>query len=262
MNEWVDKVVVVTGAASGIGKGIALKFVEQGATVIACDIYREQLSVMKHSVETEVANTSLYVSPFDITNESEVSETINSIISKHGKIDVLVNSAGLQYVSLLENYPSDMFEKLWRVMCFGPFLTMKNILPHMKQKKYGRILHLASINGLIGFAGKSAYNSAKHGLIGLTKVAALETALDGITVNALCPGYVDTPLVQNQLADLASTRNVSLEQVLDEVIYPLVPQKRLLSVEEIADYSIFLASEKASGITGQAVVMDGGYTVQ
>ena len=106
---------------------------------------------------------------------------------------------------------------------------------------------------------KSAYNSAKHGVIGLTKVAALEGATHGITVNALCPGYVDTPLVRNQLQDLATTRNVPLENVLEEVIYPLVPQKRLLQVQEIADYAIFLASEKAKGITGQAVVIDGGY---
>lgn len=121
---------------------------------------------------------------------------------------------------------------------------------------------MSSINGLIGFAGKAAYNSAKHGVIGLTKVAALEGAEHGITVNALCPGYVDTPLVRNQLQDLAKTRNVSLENVLEEVLYPLIPQKRLLTVKEIADYAIFLASDKAKGVTGQAVVMDGGYTVQ
>lgn len=121
---------------------------------------------------------------------------------------------------------------------------------------------MASINGVIGFAGKAAYNSAKHGVIGLTKVAALEGAEHGITVNALCPGYVDTPLVRNQLADLAKTRNVELERVLEQVIYPLVPQKRLLAVQEIADYAVFLASDKAKGITGQAAILDGGYTVQ
>ncbi|WP_240620381.1 SDR family oxidoreductase, partial [Peribacillus acanthi] len=110
--------------------------------------------------------------------------------------------------------------------------------------------------------GKAAYNSAKHGVIGLTKVAALEGAVHGITVNAICPGYVDTPLVRGQLEDLAKTRNVALDKVLEEVIYPLVPQKRLLSVDEIADYALFLASDKAKGVTGQAVVMDGGYTAQ
>jgi 3-hydroxybutyrate dehydrogenase len=132
----------------------------------------------------------------------------------------------------------------------------------MKKQGFGRIINVSSINGLIGFAGKAAYNSAKHGVIGLTKVAALEGAAHGITVNALCPGYVDTPLVRGQLDGLAKTRNVPLESVLEEVIYPLVPQKRLLDVSEIADYAIFLASDKAKGVTGQAVVMDGGYTAQ
>ena len=121
---------------------------------------------------------------------------------------------------------------------------------------------MASINGLIGFAGKAAYNSAKHGLIGLTKVAALEAADHGITVNAVCPGYVDTALVRNQLNDIARMRDLPFEKVLEEVIYPLVPQKRLLSAEEVAQYVFFLSGDNAKGITGQAVVIDGGYTVQ
>ena len=132
----------------------------------------------------------------------------------------------------------------------------------MKKQTFGRIINIASINGLIGFAGKSAYNSAKHGLIGLTKVAALEGAEYNITVNALCPGYVDTDLLKNQLSELAQTRNIPVSSVLKEVIFPLVPQKRLLNAEEIAYYALFLASEKARGVTGQAVVIDGGYTVQ
>ena len=121
---------------------------------------------------------------------------------------------------------------------------------------------MASVNGLIGFAGKSAYNSAKHGLIGLTKVSALEGAEYGITVNALCPGYVDTPLVRHQLADIAAMKNISVDKVLEEVIYPLVPQRRLLSVAEITGYVNYLTSDEAGGITGQAVVIDGGYTAQ
>ncbi len=132
----------------------------------------------------------------------------------------------------------------------------------MKRQKRGRILNVASINGLVGFAGKSAYNSAKHGLLGLTKVAALEGATHGITVNALCPGYVDTPLVRNQLGDLARTRGVPLERVLEDVIYPLVPMRRLLTTREIADYALFLVSDKGAGITGAAAVIDGGYTAQ
>jgi 3-hydroxybutyrate dehydrogenase len=121
---------------------------------------------------------------------------------------------------------------------------------------------MASINGVIGFAGKSGYNTSKHGLIGLTKVTALEVAKFGITANAICPGYTDTPLVRGQFEDLSKTRNVPLEDVLEQILYPLVPLQRLLDVQEVADYAAFLCSEKAGGITGQACLIDGGYTTQ
>ncbi len=165
-------------------------------------------------------------------------------------------------MSDIENFPTDKFEFMLKLMLTAPFSATKRAFPLMKKQKFGRIINMASINGLIGFAGKAAYCSAKHGLIGLTKVSALEGAEYGITVNALCPGYIDTPLVQNQLQDIAETRGISIEKVFEEVIYPLVPQKRLLAVQEIADYAVFLASDKAKGVTGQAVVMDGGYTAQ
>lgn len=197
-----------------------------------------------------------------MTNEDEIKKAIDDTVAHFGAFHILINNAGLQYVSPIEEFPTEKFELLIKIMLTAPFLATKHVFPHMKKQKYGRIINMASINGVIGFAGKAAYNSAKHGVIGLTKVSALEGAADGITVNALCPGYVDTPLVRNQLQDLAKTRNVELEKVLEEVIYPLVPQKRLLSVDEIADYAVFLASDKAKGVTGQAVLLDGGYTAQ
>ena len=172
-----------------------------------------------------------------MTREAELAAALDQAVAAWGRIDILVNNAGLQFVSPLEEFPAEKFELLLRVMLIAPFLSTKRVFPLMKRQRYGRILNMASINGLVGFAGKAAYNSAKHGLIGLTRVAALEGAAHGITVNALCPGYVDTPLVSNQLADLARTRGVPLDRVLEDVIYPLVPIRRLLTPQEIAAYA-------------------------
>jgi 3-hydroxybutyrate dehydrogenase len=197
-----------------------------------------------------------------VGSEAAVDAALEATIGAHGRLDLLVNNAGLQHVSPVEDFPAAKFELLVRVMLFGPFYAIKKAFPVMKRQGYGRILNVASINGLVGFAGKAAYNSAKHGVIGLTKVTALEGAAHGITVNALAPGYVDTPLVRNQLADLARTRNVPLEKVLEEVIYPLVPMRRLLQVDEVVGYALYLLSDAAAGITGSVAVMDGGYTAQ
>lgn len=200
--------------------------------------------------------------PCDVTKEEQIADIVHTIKTRYGRLDTLVNNAGMQHVAPIEEFPTERFEQLIRVMLTAPFIAMKHVFPLMKKQQFGRIINIASVNGLVGFAGKAAYNSAKHGVIGLTKVGALEGAPHGITVNALCPGYVDTQLVRNQLSDLSKTRNVPYESVLEEVIFPLVPQKRLLSVKEIADYAVFLVSEKAKGVTGQAVVLDGGYTAQ
>ena len=198
----------------------------------------------------------------DVTKEEEINHAIDKTVEKYGRLDILINNAGLQHVSMIEDFPTDKFEFMIKIMLTAPFIATKKAFPIMKKQGFGRIINMASINGVIGFAGKAAYNSAKHGLIGLTKVAALEAADSGITVNALCPGYVDTPLVRGQFNDLSKTRNIPLENVLEEVLYPLVPQKRLLDVQEIADYAMFLASDNANGITGQACLLDGGYTAQ
>jgi 3-hydroxybutyrate dehydrogenase len=255
-----EKVALVTGAASGIGFEIANKFAQEGASVIISDVNEKAGEEAAEKLSQKGFDaTSISC---DVTNEEQVIQTLQMAMDTFGRLDILVNNAGMQHVSPLEEFPTDRFELLVRIMLTGPFMAMKHIFPIMKKQKFGRIINMASINGLVGFAGKAAYNSAKHGVIGLTKVGALEGAEHGITVNALCPGYVDTPLVRNQFADLAKIRNVPFESVLEDVIYPLVPQKRLLDVEEIADYSVFLASDKAKGVTGQAVLLDGGYTVQ
>lgn len=256
----MGKSVLITGAASGIGFEIARAFLEEGARVAILDRNQDAL---QHALDLLGGEGKDRMGvACDVTDEAGFLAAIDQVIQHFQGLDVLINNAGMQHVSALEEFPSDMYRKLLDIMLTAPFLAIKHVFPTMKKQGSGRIINMASINGLVGFAGKAGYNSAKHGVIGLTKVAALEGAAFGVNVNALCPGYVDTPLVRGQLEDLAQTRNVPLERVLEDVIYPLVPQRRLLDAREIADYCLFLASGRARGVTGQAVVMDGGYTAQ
>jgi len=254
------KTAFITGAASGIGLEIAKTFAEEGAKVVISDLNASKSEEVASELREQ--GFEALAAPCDVTDEEAFKNSLESAYQTFGSIDILVNNAGMQYVSPIEEFPTEKFELLVKIMLTAPFIGIKNVFPIMKKQGFGRVINMASINGVIGFAGKAAYNSAKHGVIGLTKVAALEGAADGITVNALCPGYVDTPLVRNQLGDLAKARNVSLDRVIEEVLFPLVPQRRLLSVSEIADYAVFLASEKGRGVTGQAVILDGGYTAQ
>ncbi|WP_368901746.1 3-hydroxybutyrate dehydrogenase [Oceanobacillus oncorhynchi] len=255
-----NKVVFITGAASGIGYEIGRAFAKNGAKVALSDVNEEK--VVEASENLKKKGHDCIGLKCDVTREEELKQALDYTEEKYGRIDVLINNAGLQHVSAIEDFPTEKFEFMTKVMLVAPFMATKLIFPLMKKQGFGRIINMASINGLIGFAGKAAYNSAKHGVIGLTKVSALEGAADGITVNAICPGYVDTPLVRGQFEDLAKNRGVPIEKVLEEVLYPLVPQKRLLDVQEVADYVMFLASDKAKGITGQAIALDGGYTAQ
>ncbi|MGO2795385.1 MAG: 3-hydroxybutyrate dehydrogenase [Staphylococcus saprophyticus] len=255
-----DKVTIITGAASGIGLAIAKVFLENGAKVVLADLKEDKLIQ-----ETDALKSQGYdCMPIkvNVTDEQAVKAMIDQTVEQYGRLDILFNNAGLQHVESIESFPTEKFRQMIDIMLTGSFIGTKYALPIMKQQQSGRILNMASINGVIGFAGKAAYNSAKHGIIGLTKVTALETATEGITVNAICPGYIDTPLVRNQMDDLAKERGVAVEQVLEDVLYPLIPQKRLLDIKDIADYALFLCSDSAKSVTGQAILIDGGYTVQ
>jgi len=254
------KTALITGAASGIGYAIARTFAQEGAKVAIADLDREKAE--RAAEELRGTGCEAIAIVCNVTDEEQVRSAVAQTAETFGRLDIVVNNAGVQHISPVEEFPSDKFELLLKIMLTGPFYAIKHAFPLMKAQGFGRVINMASINGLVGFAGKAAYNAAKHGVIGLTKVSALEGAPHGVTVNALCPGYVDTPLVRNQLEDLARTRGVELDSVLEEVIYPLVPQRRLLAVEEIADYAVFLASDKGRSVTGQAVVIDGGYTAQ
>ncbi len=255
-----DRVAFVTGAAGGIGRQVALDLGRAGARVAVSDLGGPALPEAVAALRA--AGVDAVAAPCDVTREADLAGAIDAVVARWGRLDVLVNAAGFQHVAPIEEFPTDRFRALLEVMLVAPFVAIKRVFPAMRARRWGRIVNVASVNGLIGFAGKAGYNSAKHGLLGLTKVAALEGAAHGITVNALCPGYVDTPLVRNQLGDLARTRGVPLERVLEEVIYPLVPMRRLLSVEEVSGAVQYLVSESAGGVTGAPFVIDGGYTAQ
>jgi 3-hydroxybutyrate dehydrogenase len=255
-----DRVAFVTGGAGAIGLQVARELGQAGARVTLSDLDTPALPAAVATLVGE--GLAVVAAPCDVTREAELVAAIDAAAARWGRLDVLVNNAGFQHVAPIESFPTDRFELLLKVMLVAPFVAIKRVFPLMKRQGWGRVVNVASINGLVGFAGKAGYNSAKHGVLGLTKVAALEGAGHGITVNALCPGYVDTPLVRNQLADLARTRGVPLERVLEEVIYPLVPMRRLLTVEEVAGYVLFLTSDRARGVTGVPVIVDGGYTAQ
>lgn len=245
----------MTGAASGIGWAIAQRFEADGHRVAVIDRDQSALDGLPPSSQRVLVRC-------DVADEHALEDAIGTVRRAMGGIDVWVSNAGFQHVAPIEAFPTSVFRQMLEVMTVAPFVALRQVLPEMRERGWGRVIHIASINALVGFEGKVGYNTAKHALVGLTRVAALEAAAHGVTVNAICPGYVDTPLVQGQLADLARSRGVAYEHVLDEVILPLVPQRRLLSVAEVADACAYVASEAAAAMTGHCLVLDGGYTAR
>lgn len=250
MNLSVDlngRTALVTGSGSGIGNAIAGVLARSGARTLINDIVPER------AVEAALALPGAEAFPGDISSPDYIRQV------KERGIDILINNAGFQHVAPLEAFPPEVYRRLLEVMLVGPFLLCQGVVPGMRERGWGRIVNISSVHGKYASAFKAGYVSAKHGLLGLTRVVALETATDGITCNAICPGYVDTPLVRNQLKDLAATHHLPEEQVLTDVILRPVPQKRLLQPEEIGYLAAFLCSDAAAGITAQAYTIDGGW---
>ena len=251
------RIALVTGAGSGIGAAIATELAQAGAAVIVQDLRLDPAASIVDSIQARDGVADAVGG--DISNPDDVRTIVDGLLQSHGRVDILVNNAGVQHVAPLESFPLAQWNRLLGVLLTGPFLLTQAVLPPMRRHHWGRIINIASVNGKRGDPGKVAYCSAKHGLIGLTRVAALETATDGITVNAICPGVVDTPLIQNQLDDLAAMHGLAREDALAQVYLPLVPQRRLLDPGEIATMARYLASDEARGITGQAINVSAGW---
>jgi 3-hydroxybutyrate dehydrogenase len=250
------KTAIVTGAGSGIGAAIAEELARSGAYVLAQDLNGVSAGAVADRIRASGGAAGSIAG--DAGNPADVRATVQALLRSHGRIDILVNNAGLQYIAPIDEYPLEQWNRLLNVLLTAPFLWTQAVLPAMRKQKWGRIINISSVNGKRGDQGKVAYCSAKHGVIGLTRTAALETATDGITVNAICPGAVDTPLLQNQRRELAKVHGMSEETVVEELFIPSIPQRRLLDPSEIATMVRHLASEEARGITGQAINVSAG----
>jgi 3-hydroxybutyrate dehydrogenase len=254
-----DKVAVVTGAASGIGLSVAQSLAEAGARVCLADI---QKNALEHAVSAiNLTGGTAMSAVADVVSKSEIKLTHDSVMQRFGKVDILINNAGLQYISPIEDFPVSEWDTLLNVMLRGAFLCTQQFLPGMVAARWGRIINIASIHSVVASPFKAAYVSAKHGLLGLTKTVALEVATKGVTVNAVSPSYVRTPLVERQLENQAKVHSIPKERVLEEIMLIPMPQKELIEPREIAESVIFLCSTAARHINGHNLVLDGGWTV-
>ncbi len=253
------KVALVTGSTSGIGLGIARAFAASGATIVLNGFgAADAVTKIQEEIKVEYGASVLY-SAADMSKPADISAMIEATIESFGRLDVLVNNAGVQHVAPLDKFPPEKWDQILAIDLTSAFHTTRFALPIMRKNHWGRIINIASAHGLVGSPFKSAYVAAKHGLLGLTKVTALETAEEGITCNAICPGYVWTPLVEAQIDDQARSYNLPREQVIRDVLLAQQPNKRFSTVEELGAVALFLASDAAASITGVALPVDGGW---
>jgi 3-hydroxybutyrate dehydrogenase len=250
------KSALVTGAASGIGRAIAQDLSDHGASVVVADVNLDQGEAFAKSLPRALFQK------VDVTSREECRALVERAEREFGGVDILVNNAGVQHVAPVEEFPEDRWDQLIHIMLIAPFLLTKYAIPHMYARGWGRIVNIASIHGLVASPYKSAYVSAKHGLLGFTKTVALEAGDKGVTCNAICPSYVRTPLVERQIDDLARENHISRDEVVEQIMLAPAARKRLLEPTEVAAFATFLCSEAAAGITGSAQSIDCGWTAR
>jgi 3-hydroxybutyrate dehydrogenase len=255
------RVAIVTGSTSGIGLGIARAFAAAGADVVINGIADQRVIDELCSECAGLGRNAVYDGA-NLMDPVACSGLVNNAIERFGRVDILVNNAGIQHVSPIESFPPEKWDAIIALNLSAAFHTIRTAVPQMRQAGFGRIINVASAHSLVASPFKSAYVAAKHGVLGLTKTVALETARDGITCNAVCPGYVWTPLVEKQIDDTANARGISRDQVINDVLLAAQPSKRFATVEELGALAVFLSSPAAASITGTALSVDGGWTAQ
>lgn len=257
-----NRVALVTGSIQGIGLAIAEMLARSGASVVLHGLCPVEAGERQAAELADLWKANVSFLPADLAVAAEASALVEAVVSKHGRLDVLVNNAGIQFTAPLTEYPLDRWDAIQAINLRAPFLLIQAVLPHMRWRTWGRIVNIASVHGLVASVNKAAYCAAKHGLVGLTKVAALETATDGITVNAICPGWVETPLLEPQFAARAAQLGTDRAGGIRSMVAEKQPNQILMPPAWIGETVAFLCSDAASGITGAAIPIDGGWTAQ
>jgi 3-hydroxybutyrate dehydrogenase len=256
------KTALVTGSTSGIGLGIATRLAAEGASIVL-NGFGAAAEVERLRAQLAAAHgVSVIYDGADMTNPAAIAAMVGKAIARFGAVDVLVNNAGIQHVAPVDEFPLDKWDAIIAINLSSSFHTVRAALPAMKARGWGRIINIASAHALVASPFKSAYVAAKHGIAGFTKTIALEVAEKGITVNAICPGYVLTPLVEKQIPDTARARGITEEAVKRDVLLAAQPTKKFVAVEEVAALAAFLCSPAAASITGALLPLDGGWTAQ
>lgn len=248
------RVALVTGTSSGIGAAVVKHFCELGYQVLAVDFNPAGKEV------ADAAGAAFFQA--DLTDPAACREAVNDAVRRFGSVDILVNNAGIQHVSAIEDFPEEKWRQIIDLMLTAPFLLAQAAWPYMRKAEWGRIINIASMHAQVASPGKAAYVSAKHGLIGFTKTAALEGGPQGITANAICPAYVKTPLVDNQIADQAKLNNMDEQEVIEKIMLKNAAVKRLIEPHEVAQMVAYLASDGAGAVTGASWSIDLGWTAQ
>ncbi len=253
------KTAIITGSTSGIGHGIAKGFAQAGINVVINGFGKpEDIETVRKEMES--FGVKAVYNPADMTKPDEIAAMVNDTAQEFGSVDIVVNNAGIQNVQPVEDFPIDKWDKIIAINMSSAFHVVRAAIPHMKKQGWGRIINIASAHGLVASPFKSAYVTAKHGVVGFTKTVALELAQNHITSNAICPGYVWTPLVEGQVKDTAKARNMSEKDVINNVLLAAQWTKKFVTVEQLAGVALFLCSDAAENITGVSLPVDGGWT--
>ncbi|MGF9760838.1 3-hydroxybutyrate dehydrogenase [Microvirga sp. 0TCS3.31] len=257
-----SKTAVVTGSTSGIGLAIARALAKEGANIVLNGLGDEaEIEKTRAGIESEFGVKAVY-SPANMLKADEIEEMVRLGERTFGSVDILVNNAGIQFVSPVEDFPVEKWDQIIAINLSSAFHSIRAAVPGMKARKWGRIINTASAHSLVASPFKSAYVAAKHGIAGLTKTVALEVATHGITVNCISPGYVWTPLVERQIPDTMKARNMTKEQVINDVLLEAQPTKQFVTVDQVAALAVFLCSDAASQMSGANLSMDGGWTAK